>query len=49
MFLHFSQLLMGFLLLIIIGLRSVIFPIVGGIKANDGEVWKYPLSIRFLR
>lgn len=25
----------------------IVFPIVGGIKANDGEVWEYPLSIKF--
>jgi uncharacterized protein len=27
----------------------VIFPIVGGIKANSGEVWNYPLSISFFK
>jgi len=26
---------------------AVAFPIVGAIKASDGEVWRYPLSIRF--
>ena len=25
----------------------VVFPIVGGIKANSGEVWRYPLSMPF--
>ena len=24
---------------------GIVFPIIGGIKANNGEVWKYPLSI----
>jgi uncharacterized Tic20 family protein len=27
---------------------GIIFPIIGGIKANDGVLWKYPLSISFL-
>ncbi len=26
---------------------GVVFPIIGGIKASNGEVWRYPLSIRF--
>lgn len=30
-----------------LALLSLIFPIIGAIKANDGEVWKYPLSIEF--
>lgn len=27
----------------------VVFPIIGGLKANNGEVWKYPLSISFFK
>ena len=27
----------------------IIFPIIGGIKANNGELWKYPLSIQFFK
>lgn len=27
----------------------LVFPIIGGIKANDGILWKYPLSIRFFK
>ena len=44
-----SFVLVGVPLLIILGLLGVIFPIIGGIKANNGELWKYPLSINFLR
>jgi uncharacterized protein len=40
--------IIGIPLLILLGILSVIFPIIGGIKANNGEVWRYPLSIRFL-
>lgn len=36
------------ILLVLVGL-SIVFPIVGGIKANNGEVWKYPLSISFFK
>jgi len=39
----------GIPLLIILGVLAVVFPIVGGIKASNGEAWRYPLSIRFLK
>ena len=41
--------LVGLPLLIVLGLLGIIFPIIGGIKANSGEVWRYPLSINFLQ
>ena len=28
---------------------NIVFPIIGGIKANDGELWEYPLTIKFLK
>lgn len=37
----------GIFLLWALGLLALIFPIIGAIKANDGQVWSYPLSIRF--
>ena len=37
----------GIPLLWAIGILAIIFPIIGGIKANNGELWKYPLSISF--
>jgi uncharacterized Tic20 family protein len=47
----------GILTLIVVGLlgllavmiMSVVFPIIGGIKANNGELWEYPLTIKFLK
>jgi len=47
----------GLLCFIIIGIPlvfalvvvSIVFPIIGGIKAYKGEVWPYPLSIKFFR
>ena len=38
----------GIPMLIVLGVLMVIFPIIGGIKANNGEVWKYPLTISFV-
>ena len=33
----------------ILALLNLIFAIVAAIKANDGHVWVYPLSIKFLK
>lgn len=41
--------LIGFLGLLALAALSVIYPIVGGIKANNGELWEYPLTIKFLK
>lgn len=41
--------LIGFILLPVLGLLSLVFPIIGGIKASDGEIWPYPLSIQFFK
>lgn len=45
------------LLLVLIGIPMLfgvlicclIFPIIAAIKANNGEVWKYPMTIEFLK
>ena len=42
-------LLVGFILLIGLAIVGIVFPIVGGIKANNGELWEYPLTIRFIK
>ena len=41
--------LIGFLLFPVVWLLMVIFPIIAGIKANNGELWEYPLTIKFLK
>jgi uncharacterized protein len=41
--------IIGLPLLIALAVIGVIFPVIGGIKASNGEVWQYPLSIRFLQ
>lgn len=38
----------GFALLPILGLIGIVFPIIGGIKANDGIAWSYPMMIKFI-
>ena len=37
----------GIFMMIALGIVSVVFPIIGAIKASNGEVWPYPMSIRF--
>ena len=41
--------LIGFLGLLALAILSIVYPIVGGIKANNGELWEYPLTIKFLK
>lgn len=40
-----SLVLIGILGFMVLGLVTVIFAIIGGLKANDGEVWEYPGTI----
>lgn len=44
-----SFIFIGIPVLIVLGVLSIIFPIIGGIKANNGQLWKYPLSIPFFQ
>lgn len=37
--------LIGALGFVVLGIVTVIFAIIGGIKANDGELWEYPGTI----
>lgn len=46
MFLVLMFVLIGIPLLLVLLLLSVVFPVIGAIKANQGTVWKYPLSLR---
>ena len=41
--------LIGFSLVFLISLAGIIFPIIGAIKASNGEIWAYPCSIRFFK
>ena len=44
-----SLVLIGILGLIAFGIMGIVFPIIGAIKANNGELWEYPLTIKFLK
>jgi uncharacterized Tic20 family protein len=41
--------LIGILLVPVLVVLNIVFPIIGGLKANEGVVWKYPLSIPFFK
>ena len=41
--------LVGIILLPVVALIGIIFPIIGGVKANNGELWQYPMTIKFLK
>ena len=41
--------LVGLLGFIALGILCLVFPIIGAIKASEGEVWPYPLSIKFFK
>jgi uncharacterized Tic20 family protein len=40
--------IIGVPIIILLGLVSLIYAIIGAIKANDGQVWNYPGSIKFV-
>jgi uncharacterized Tic20 family protein len=41
--------LIGIPMLLAVMVLAIVFPIVGGLKANEGTVWPYPLSIPFFK
>lgn len=41
--------LIGFLTIIAASIIGIVFPIIGAIKANNGELWDYPLTIKFIK
>jgi uncharacterized protein len=41
--------LIGFLILVVLGLAYLVLVIVASVKANNGEVYRYPATIRFVR
>lgn len=40
--------LIGFLLLPIVGLMWLVFTIIGSVKSSNGELYRYPLTIRLV-
>lgn len=39
----------GFLMIIALVILSLVFTIMGAVKASNGEVFKYPLAIEFIK
>jgi uncharacterized Tic20 family protein len=48
-FVLLSFIVIGIPLLVMLAVLTVIFPIIGAIKASNGEVWRYPLSFSFFK
>lgn len=48
-FLLLCFVVIGVPLLIVLAVVSVVFPIIGAVKASNGEVWTYPCSIAFFK
>jgi hypothetical protein len=44
-----SLIIVGIFVIMAVGICSMIFPILGAIKASKGEIWKYPYSITFFQ
>ena len=40
--------LIGIFLAIVLVILGIIFPIIGAVQAGNGQLWKYPLAIRFI-
>lgn len=39
----------GFVIVFAVAILVVVFPIIAGIKALNGQVWEYPLTYKFLK
>jgi uncharacterized Tic20 family protein len=44
-----SIVLIGFLGMLALLVMGIVFPIMGAVKANNGEFWEYPLTIKFIK
>lgn len=44
-----SFVLIGLLLLPIVGIAALVLTIMGGIKANNGETYRYPFTLRLIK
>ena len=48
-FVVLSFAIIGIPLLFALSIACIVLPIIGGIKANDGVLWQYPLIINFVK
>lgn len=44
-----SVVIIGFLLLPVVGIAALVLTIMGGIKANNGETYRYPFTLRLIK
>ena len=44
-----ALLLVGFLILIVLGIAYLVLVVIASVRANNGEVYRYPATIRFIR
>lgn len=44
-----TLILIGVIGLIAVGILSIVFAIIGAVKAQKGEAWHYPLTIKFIK
>lgn len=44
-----ALILIGFVLLAIIGIAGLVLTVIGALKANNGEYYRYPFTVRFLK
>ncbi|MBW3566069.1 MAG: DUF4870 domain-containing protein [Acidobacteria bacterium] len=41
--------LVGFVIMLAVGIAAVVFPIIAGIKANEGQFYRYPFTLRLIK
>ncbi|HEV7645823.1 MAG TPA: DUF4870 domain-containing protein [Pyrinomonadaceae bacterium] len=41
--------IIGIFTFLAVAVMGIVFPIIGAIKANKGELWEYPLTIKFIK
>ena len=44
-----SIVVIGIPFLIALAIMWLVYPLIGGLKAQKGEAWKYPLTITFIK
>ncbi|MCR9261089.1 MAG: DUF4870 domain-containing protein [Pseudomonadaceae bacterium] len=44
-----TLILIGFLLIFVVGLGALVLVVIAAIKANDGEAYRYPLTLRLIK
>ncbi|WP_196886800.1 DUF4870 domain-containing protein [Aureivirga sp. CE67] len=44
-----SIVFIGIFLLMALGIIAIVLPIIGAVRASEGKVYKYPLTIQFLK